>query len=518
MSIFTDRFGKSIAGVLSALDRAVFRGFIQSFVYPRGMFQYLCSRKVLLKDFTAWAKPITEEVKSRFTEDAAKSGHEVTYIRASSASKEEMAREAQEERQITRGIIGSWSCVEPCRSWTIFKNRDTKRLETRIEPGQCLHLYRYWDHEDFGFMHVRLQTWFPFSIQICMNGREYLRRQLERLGIGYQMRDNCFTYIEDWKRAQTLSDRMLELDWPTILDRLSRTVFPARKRLLGNLDYQWSAWQSEWATDHAFSSKEALDEIYPSLERHALLTSRTATVLRYLGRHVTERGLPHGKLESEVTTRLARREEGTCIKHQVGSNGVKMYNKQGSVLRVETTINDPRDFKVFRPVVGSAGKPKCVPIRKSVVDLKRRAEASQKVNERYLDHQASASTERPLGDITEELAKSVNWNGERMRGMDLTSKDRAIVDFLCNPAFAIRGMRNADLCQHLKSEGKARGRSEHQISSKATRTFRLLRAHGLIRKMPKSHRYQITEKGVMAITTVKAALCASAKRLSEIAA
>ena len=172
MSIFIDRFGKSIAGVLSGLDRAVFRGFIQSFVYPRGMFQYLCSRKVLLKDFTAWAKPITEEVKSRFTEDAAKSGHEVTYIRASSASKEEMAREAQEERQITRGIIGSWSCVEPCRSWTIFKNRDTKRMETRIEPGQCLHLYRYWDHEDFGFMHVRLQTWFPFSIQICMNGRE----------------------------------------------------------------------------------------------------------------------------------------------------------------------------------------------------------------------------------------------------------------------------------------------------------------------------------------------------------
>jgi hypothetical protein len=518
MSIFIDRFGKSIAGVISGLDRVVFRGFLQSFVYTRGMFQYLCSRKVLLKDFAEWAKPITEEVKSRFAEDAAKSGHEVSYIRSSSASKEEMAREVQEERQITRGVIGSWSCVEPCRSWTIYKNRETKRLEPRIEPGQCLHLYRYWDHDDFGFMNVRLQTWFPFSIQICMNGREFLRRQLERLGIGYQMRDNCFTHIDNWERAQALSDRMLELDWPTILERISRMVFPARKRLLGKIDYQWSAWQSEWATDHAFTSKEALDAIYPSLERHAVLNSRTATVLRYLGRHVTERGLAHGNLESEVTTRLARREEGTCIKHQVGSNGVKMYNKQGRVLRVETTINDPGDFKVFRPVVGSAGKPKSVPIRKSVVDLKRRAEASQKVNDRYLDHQASASTEIPLGNITRDLAKSVTWNGERMRGLDLTSKDRVMVEFLCNPSFAIKGLRNADLCQHMKSEGMTRGKSDRQIASKATRTFRLLRAHGLIRKLPKSHRYQLTEKGIIAVTTVKAALIASAVRLAEIAA
>lgn len=518
MGSFFDRFGKSITGVLSGFDRLVFRGHLRSLVYPRGMFQYLCDRKVLLKDFTDWAKPKTEALKERFARDAEKAGHPVVYLRGSSALKRDIVRQAQQERGITDGVIGSWSCVEPCRSWTIRRNRATKHLEPAIEPSACLHLYRYWDDERFGFMHARLQTWFPFSIQIGMNGREYLRRSLERHGVGHQMSDNCFTGIADWDRAQRLSDRLLAIDWPTVLDGIAQRMFPDRRRLIGDFDYQWSAWQTEWATDHAFTCAPALDALYPALEQHAILTSNSATVLRYLGRHVTIAGMPHGKLEAEVTTRLSRRVEGTCIHHRVGGNEVKMYNKQGSVLRVETTINDPGAFTVMRTMPGSAGRPKPVPMRKSVADLKRRARASQQVNERYLEHQAAASMDRPLSDITMPLARRTRWHGDSMRGLDLTGKDRVLIDFLCEPEWVVNGLRNADLRTRLRDAGLARGKSDRQVAAMATRQLRLMRAHGLIRKMPRSQRYQVTPAGRLAAATIKSALSASVQQLTKIAA
>jgi hypothetical protein len=487
-------------------------------MYSKGILAYLWDRQVLLKDLTDWAKPLTESLIDRFQADAAKDGHKVTYIQSPSASKEALARQVQIDRGITSGVIGSFSCVEPCRKWSVRKNRMSKRLEPVIKASQCLHLYRYWDHEDFGLMHVRQQTMFPFMTQVCMNGREYLRRQLNRAGIGYQMRDNCFTDIKDWPKAQLLIDRMLSLDWLTILDGFSKRVFPQRRRLIADVDYQWSVWQSEWATDHAFLSKEDLDAIYQSIERYALINSDSNNVLRYLGHRIPMTGRPHGRLTAEVTTRISRREEGSCIKHRVGSNSVKMYNKQGSVLRVESTINNPRDFKVFRPVTGSAGKPKSVPLRKSVVDIKRRAHICQKINDRYLKQQAAVVIDRPLGEITKELAARTTWHGDHVRGLDLTSKDRMLVNLLCDPAFAMNGIRNKDLVHHLHEAGRTRGKNEKQTVATATRLLRMMRAHRLIRKMPKSHRYQITDKGIAAAASIKSALCASAQQLAKMAA
>ena len=517
MERFIERFRSSIAGVLSGFDRLVFRGHLHRLTYSQGLMRYLFGQRVLLKDFVPWAKERTEALKARFEAEAAKSGQEVVYIQSPSARKEPLARKAQIKRGISDGPVAFFSCLEPCRTWKVRGDRKAKKLAPVRGPGQCLHLYRYMDDPRFGFMHVRLQTWFPFTIQVCMNGREFLRRALSREGLGYRMYDNSFSHLEDWPRAQRLMDKMRDLDWIRVLNGFATQVFPQRRRLLGDIDYRWSVYQSEWATDVTFDSEATLNRLFPALLRHALTTSDTATVLRYLGQRVTAAGTAHPELEKEVATRLVRRAEGVCIKHCVGINGIKGYNK-GSNLRAESTINDPKGFKVYRCAQGGDGTKDWRTMRSGVTDLKRRAEVSQGINERYLDHQATACTDQPLGNLLGQLSKPVTWKKARLRALDLTGKDRLLVDLLADPALAINGVRNSDLRERLRADGRAVGKTDRQLAGMATRLLRLLRAHGVIKKVSKSHRYQLTDSGRLAISAVKSAMAASVEKLVSLAA
>lgn len=518
MERFVTQFKSSIAGVLNGFDRLVFTGQLLPLMYPRGMLGYLSSQSVLLKDFVGWAKAKTDQMKSRFAAQAVRAGHEIQYLGSPSARKEGLARQWQQESGVTAGVIGSFSCVEPCRTWEIRRDPVAKRLVPVLKTGNCLHLYRYWDHRRFGFMHVRLQTWFPFSVRICLNGREFLRRQLDRSKIGYEMRDNCFAKLDSWGRAQRLMDALLEEDWVATLNTCVDSVFPDRVSLLGALPYHWGVWQSEWASDVGFVDTAALHAIYPALQRHALLNSDTPTVLRFLGRKVTATGQANGHLQAEVTTRLMPRVEGTCIKHHVGRNSVKMYNKQGNTLRVETTINDPGDFKVYRRTHGGGLAKSWRSMRTSVADLQRRAEVSQGINDRYLDHQATFSNDQPLHQLLDQATKPVTWKLEHQRALDLTGKDRWLIDLLANPAHTVTGIRNADLRERLPKRHRGKNRTDRQLTAIATRHLRLLRAHGIIKKISKTHRYQLTDHGRTLVTAMTSALAASTAQLTKIAA
>src|SRR5438445_4146955 len=98
------------------------------------------------------------------------------------------------------------SLMEPWRRWYMQGNQATKRLELSHEWGKCTHLYFYWMHDELGFLHLRLQTWFPFLIQVCLNGREWLGRQMDRVRMSYQRGQNCYLWISDIGRAQALMD------------------------------------------------------------------------------------------------------------------------------------------------------------------------------------------------------------------------------------------------------------------------------------------------------------------------
>jgi hypothetical protein len=522
MDTFLHKHAANVIGVLNGFDRLVFRGTLRRLVFLEGMKSYLWAANVLLKDFGKHVFSVTSVLKKASSEFAERASRPMRYLHSSVTDKEKTARRIAEQDGVTDGLICVLTCVEPCVSFDIHRNRETKHLELVTRLRKCLHVYHYSIHPMLGFMNARIQTWFPFNIQVCINGREWLSRQMDQAGIAYQRRDNCFTWIEDPQKTQELMDDQLRTSWPSLLRDIARTLNPAHDEIFKNfpVDYYWSAYQSEWATDIMFRSSKELARLYPSLVYHSVATFSSPDVLRFLGRKIAPEGIIPHAFAGEVVTDLKHRPEGIRVKHRVKSNSIKMYDKQGSVLRIETTINDPSDFKVYRTKESDKDGPlSWLPLRKGIADLHRRAEVSQSSNNRYLDALASAQNSIPLKDHADKLCHSVTWNGKRFRALNPYSpEDASLLEAVSRGEFSINGFRNRDLRVLLfghKQPSKNDGRRQ---SGAITRKIRLLRAHGLVSKVPKTHRYVLTNKGRIAITALLAARNADTESLTKLAA
>jgi hypothetical protein len=301
----------------------------------------------LYKDFGPFAQKLSDRIKADAQALAAKHQRPFRYLASAGISKAEVAREIMEADGIQEGLICVLSCVEPCKSFSVRKYRAKKDIWLVSQERKCLFLYFYYVDREFGFMHVRLQSWLPFPVQVYVNGREWLARKMDCLEIGYERRDNCFARIDDLPRAQeqlaSLVNRPMD-KWVRFLDMLALRVNPWIDRRSG-LDlhgYYWTIREGEYATDVMFRDEAGLGEVYPSLVNHAMQQFRCQDILRFLGRRTSSR------FNGQVTSDIQVRNEGVRIKHRVEENSIKMYDKEGSVLRIETTINNPRRFKVRR--------------------------------------------------------------------------------------------------------------------------------------------------------------------------
>jgi hypothetical protein len=347
-------------------------------------------------------------------------------------------------------------------------------------------------------MHVRFQTWLPFNIHICLNGREWLCRQMDLHQLSYRRRDNCLVWVEDVQKAQSLLEEQLHTDWPKLLDGLVPMVNPLEGQIYNAgwpVPYYWTAEESEWASDYLFHRPEDLARLYPRLIERAMTCLGSREVLRFLGRQAPAEG--YGRFTGEVLTDLRKRAEGLRIKHWVNRNSIKMYDKQGSVLRVETTINDAHDIKVYRAKEGDPEGPKDWRIlRKGMADLYRRAEVSGQSNQRYVEALTPVDEGQRLGEVGQELCRRVQWKGRAARGLNpLAPDDVVLLEAVNQGQYALHGFRNADIRQSLFAEVPTDQRHLRRQSAAITRKFRLLRAHGLIRKLSHTNRYMVTEKG-----------------------
>jgi hypothetical protein len=514
---FLQRHGSNVIGVLSGFDRLRFRGTLRNIAYSEGMSKFLSHTKVLFKGFKELVLGTTQQVREAAEQLAERHQRPLKYLAQGGSDKEELARQMLRDKPVEEGLIGVLSCVENCRSYEIHHNATTKMLELHNVPRKCLHYYFYFQHPSFGFMHARLQTWFPFDLRVCLNGREWLCRELDRLEIGYLRRENCLVQVDDLPRTQDLLNCQLRTDWSKTLDNIADVVHPRRGTILRDwgADYYWSLDESEWATDLLFRSPAALAGIYPQLVQHAMTSYGSRDVMRFLGRKVPTVGV-NGHFRGEVITDLKSRPEGMRVKHRVDRNSIKMYDKQGSVLRVETTINQPSGFKVFRPKEGDEqGAKAWRTLRKGVADIHRRAEVSQAANERYVEGLAAASATTPLADLTGPLCQRVKFKNRYVRGLNpLANDDAQLLAAVNRGEFTVNGFRNRDL-QRLLYTSTARTTTERRRRSAAiTRQLRMLRAHGLVKKVPKSHRYQLTDHGRLAITALLAARQADTLKLA----
>jgi len=523
MNEFIQRHATSVMGILSGFDRVRIRGTLRWLCYPEGLAKHLSTVGVLLKDFKSYVHRITTALgraTQRMVQEAGR--REVQYVTSSTIDKEALARKIAAEDGIKKGLIAVLSCVELCRSFNMGWDPERRYLELRSAARKCLHYYHYWIDPEWGFMHARLQTWFPFTIHVCLNGREWLARQMDRAGLGYQRRENCFTWISDLAQAQRLMDRQLCVNWKRKLDQLVPQVHPLLFRQLFNTcptGYYWSVDESEWASDVMFRSPAALAGLYPRLIQHGMQHLGSREVMRFLGRWVPASGGINSHFQGEVFTDLRQRPEGVRIKHRLNRNSIKMYDKQGSVLRIETTLNDSRDMRVYRSREGQPHGPKDWRIlRKAVSDIQRRAKICQAANERYLNSMATVSARTALGELAARLCRPGRWKGQRVRALNpLGGEDAALLEAVNHGEFSIQGFRNRDLRAILYGRAPSSQQDQRRQSAAITRKLRLLRGHGLIRKVQGTHRYQLSTQGRTVITALLAARAADTNKLTSAA-
>lgn len=497
MDAFIQRHQQDVIGVLGGFDRLRFRGTLRSICYAQGLDLFLGRVGVRYRDFKEVALGWSEGLIERGRQVARQAGRPFQFVASSNEDKQAEVLRIAERDGITEGLVCVLRCVEACKSFTIRRNGHGG-IGFRPEERRCLHLYYYYMDREFGLMHVRVATWLPFGIQVCLNGREYLARRMSKAGIAFEQRDNCFVWIENLPRAQQMMRDLEERKWERWLKTLAARVNPLLDpdRGLDLHPYYWSICESEYATDVMFRDAPALAKVYPALLNHAIQRFAGTDVLRFLGRRTSSR------FNGEVSSSYGVRAEGVRVKHRVEENSIKMYDKQGSVLRIETTINNVKRFRVRRMCVRQGIRcMRWVPMRRGVVDLGRRVELSRAANQRYLEALATVEIPSPAHGLLDGVSRPVTKERRAYRALrPVSPQEAAVFAAVLQGEFLLKGFANRDLRAQLDPCHSTDPQQRRRTSGRTTRRLRLLRAHGLIRKVSGTRYYRVTPKGQQIMT------------------
>lgn len=504
MQQFIEKFQDHITGMLTGFDRLVFRGSLRrlNFGYwdgklgamvAQGMEEYLWQNKILFKDYAQHVKQVSEQLKNASWKPFRERGLPIVFLRSPAVDKEALARSIAAKNKTGSGLVCGLSALEPSPT---FEHRGTNIIR-RDRP--CHVLYHYQIHPQLGWSYARLQTWFPFNIQIGINGREWLARQMDKIGLKYRQQDNCFVWIEDYRQAQQLLDQQLKTNWTELLGSLAQQLNPIREQIFERYptEYYLTCFQSEWATDVVFREAAYLKRLRSLLVPHGMLSFSSADVLRYFGQRVNQSGAIPDRFHWKTQTDLKEYREGERVKYTLGGNSAKFYDKAytawGNVFRAaETTINNVDPFQEYRAKEGGPAEDlQWRPLRRGIAGLHRRAEISQKTNERLLEALASVDDSRRVEELTYEIQKPTQWKSRRIRALHPWGQDKDLLAAINHGEFLLHGFRNRDLQRLLYNTEADSPDERRQRSAAIGRKLRLLRAHGLIQKVPRTHRYQI---------------------------
>jgi hypothetical protein len=311
--------------------------------------------------------------------------------------------------------------------------------------------------------------------------------KLRKAGIDYRMLDNAFTHIADWDAAQNFADESDTRLLHERLDRYAQLFCPVVQQL--GLSYQWNLAQVEYATDVVFRQQTDLRPIYQTLVRTAIHTVKPAQVATFLGR----KHRLHSNNTEEIGNDFQTRIQGTRVKHHMGPCSIKMYDKAGILLRIETTTNDPSWFSHYRTVAHRDGTTshELAPLKKSIYSLHDLRQLAVAANRRYLAFLSSLDDPTVAIKTVARLSQKVEDAGRSYRGFNFFSEqDLTLLETLLRGENTLRGFRNTDLRRHLP------GKSPGQVS----RMLKRLWTHDLIKKVGGTYKYYITDLGRTVIT------------------
>jgi len=475
-----ERYDKRIAGVLSCYDRIVITGTMPGVCHAKGMTSFLYANNIRIFDYPQFAATLRDKVRENAARLAEAAGVGIEHISKSCVRKEDIIAKAIAKRGDHPGLAHIISAMEACGAYEPWHDKKTHKTFLRPDTGKCLHYYFYFIDEELGLIYVRVPTWAPFRLQIYCNGHSWLARKLTAEGIGFAAADNAFLRIDDWQGAQDLADSFSPGLLHRILDRYAVSCCPVLDTF--KQSYHWSLMQVEYSTDLVFRSKAVLAPLYEQLARHSVLTVKAETIATFLGRSIAP------TLAQEIGSQFSTRIEGTCIKCRFGKSSIKMYDKLGIVLRIETTTNDVSSFKHYRKVEHRNGPSSMgfAPMKKTVYSLGDLAAILFACNRRYLAHLSTLDDFSAGVKLMDRVTRPRKIEGKTIKGVDFFNPtERTLIGALQNPKFNIAGIRRADLSPLLE-----------QISPSAlSRQIRRLRHLGLVKRVAKTYRYYLTRAG-----------------------
>ena len=487
---FYAKLASLISWTLSCFDRVLFKGHLpisRAAEFERFVDHVLKIRRVdFLKDVgPRWSERLVEHSK-QFAQQCDR----LWEYRPGEVDKDAWAKEQLARSPVQQGLVGVLCVMEACRTFKLAPAKDRPSFASRKVPQRVL--YYYFMDKELGLMHVRLQTWAPFTCQVYANGHDYVARQLKKKGVAFVQVDNAFTELGDAAAAQRCADRFAKLPWPKILERYARRVNPLLHDELKGLSHYWVVDQAEYATDVRFADKHALAGLFSRLLAFALLTFSPKKIFCYLGRK------QHARFDGEVQTHYKSvREPGACIKHFMKRNWLKMYDKLGLLLRVETVINQPGEFKVFRERRHRDGTTSLgwFAMCKGVGNLHRYQSHALACNQRYLEALAAVDDPTPGYDELKKLTEPQRCQERSYAGFNPARQleIRLFAAVLAGDHIA-QGFRNRDIRAALYTES-GRDVLQQRHSAAVGRLLKRLHVRGLLAKVPRSRRWRVTDRG-----------------------
>lgn len=487
---FVAKFASLISWVLSCFDRVIIKGHLP------------ISRDYELENFVDYRLKMRrldfmEKVAPRWSERLV--GHSKLFAQkcgriweygVGNVDKDAWAKEQLALSPVLEGLVGVLCVMESCPTFKLGRGKDRPCFMRRNVPQRVL--YYYFIDRELGLMHVRLQTWAPFTCQVYANGHDYVARQLKKKGIAFEQVDNAFVTLADPAAAQRCADRFAKLPWPKILERYARQVNPLLHDELKGMSHYWVIDQAEYATDVCFTSKHALAGLFGRLLEFALLTFSPKKIFCYLGRKW------HERFDGEVQTRYKSvREPGACIKHFMKRNWLKMYDKLGLLIRVETVINQPGEFKVLRECQhrdGSKSKG-WFAMCKGVGNMHHYQRHALACNQRYLEALAAVDDPTPSYDDLKRLTERQRDHGRSYAGFNPAREEEArLFAALLAGDHIAQGFRNKDIRSAMYRE-RPRDPDRKRHSAAVGRILKRLHVRGLVAKVPRTRRWRITDLG-----------------------
>ena len=493
---------EKIKGILETFDRMIINGYILQLCNYRQFLYYLIQNNIKLKDFDKFALSQTESLCNHINEYIKENNCETIYLNSGKIDKSEIVENELNKNSKQLGLITALSTVEICNTMTVKPNHETQQLEVTSKPTKCKHYYFYYNDSEFGLMYLKIQTWFPYNVQIYINGREYLSKLLDKNNVKYEMYNNSFSYIEDFDKAQELANNILNQKISSSFDGLIKQI----NNLLPNItkifsaSYYWCIDQCEFATDINFKSRSDLENIYKTLVETTYFAFSSEDIYSFFGRNISR---IHKFSKGEIVSDLRHRYQGYRIKFKINNNQIKMYDK-GNNLRIEVTINNPKDFKVMKEKEKIIEHKKIVkekvwtPMGKSIANLYRYVEISKSIIKRYIDALPKVDLNRPTLKEIKNVSNKIEVNKKVITGFNLLNNETLkILQVISNGKYLINGFTNKSIRNEIFDNSDSK-----YIINKTTRLLYKLKAHGIIKKVARKNKYYLTTNGRDLISSI----------------